>query len=103
MCLSFGMELDEIVNEPERNSPTPVKTYKIEVGANRADLLCVEGISRALRVYLGLCDPETFKVTEPKISVKVTSATVPLRPYFVSAVVRNVKFNNRTYNSFIDH
>ena len=33
----------------------PVKglTYKIEVGANRYDLLCIEGISRALNIYLG--------------------------------------------------
>lgn len=28
-------------------------TYKIEVGANRYDLLCIEGIARSLSVYLG--------------------------------------------------
>ena len=28
--------------------------YKIEVAANRYDLLCVEGIAKAFRVYLGI-------------------------------------------------
>ena len=28
--------------------------YKIEVAANRYDLLCVEGIAAAFRIYLGL-------------------------------------------------
>ena len=28
--------------------------YKIEVAANRYDLLCVEGIASAFRIYLGL-------------------------------------------------
>lgn len=27
--------------------------YKIEIPANRYDLLCVEGLSQALRVFLG--------------------------------------------------
>ena len=29
------------------------EVYKIEIPANRYDLLCIEGLSRALRVFLG--------------------------------------------------
>lgn len=30
------------------------EVYKLEVAANRYDLLCLEGISQTLRSYLGL-------------------------------------------------
>lgn len=29
--------------------------YKIDIPANRYDLLCIEGLARALRVFLGEC------------------------------------------------
>ena len=37
--------------------------YKLEVGANRHDLLCVEGIAAAIKSYLG-----TAKI--PKLTIK---------------------------------
>lgn len=58
--MAYGMELDEILDEPERHSTTPVKTYKIDVAANRGDLLCVEGIARALKVFIENGKPEKF-------------------------------------------
>jgi hypothetical protein len=64
LCFQFGIELDDIVEEDEEGNQVEagaaaaagtVKTvYKIEVAANRYDLLCVEGLSRALRVFLEL-------------------------------------------------
>ena len=30
-----------------------VVVYKIDVPANRQDLLCMEGLSRALRIFMG--------------------------------------------------
>jgi len=48
LCFSFGLELDEVVKEEDGSL-----TYKIEVGANRYDLLCLEGLARNLLVFQG--------------------------------------------------
>ena len=36
--------------------------YKIEVAANRYDLLCIEGISEALRAYLGVSKAPRYTI-----------------------------------------
>lgn len=36
--------------------------YKIEVAANRYDLLCLEGISEALRAYLGISKAPRYAI-----------------------------------------
>lgn len=42
--------------------------YKIDVPANRYDLLCLEGITRALRIFLEKEPMPTYKViTPPKV------------------------------------
>ncbi len=46
LCFDFGIELDEVVEEEGRTK------YKIEVGANRYDLLCIEGIARSLKIFM---------------------------------------------------
>ena len=50
---NYGMELDSVVNESERHSTTEVPTLKIDVCANRGDLLCSENISTALKCFNG--------------------------------------------------
>lgn len=58
LCFEFGIELDEVVTElrmkrkQEGNEEREVVVYKIDVPANRQDLLCLEGISRALRIFM---------------------------------------------------
>ena len=39
---------------------------KIEVPANRYDLLCYEGILRALRIFLEREKPPTYKIIPPR-------------------------------------
>lgn len=48
LCFQFGLEIDDIVDDPEKGM-----MYKVEVAANRYDLLCIEGIALSLRMYLG--------------------------------------------------
>ncbi|QQP50892.1 PhenylalaninetRNA ligase beta subunitlike, partial [Caligus rogercresseyi] len=48
LCFEFGLELDEVV--VEENGET---TYKLDIGANRYDLLCLEGLVRALLIFQG--------------------------------------------------
>lgn len=59
LCFEFGIELDEVTSEKEivaREQGEEAAAglsedviYKIDCPANRYDLLCLEGISRALR------------------------------------------------------
>ena len=46
LCFEFGLELDEVVTEDNGEV-----TYKIEIGANRYDLLCLEGLARNLLIF----------------------------------------------------
>ena len=48
LCFEFGLELDEVVTEEDGTV-----TYKVEIGANRYDLLCVEGLVRNLLIFQG--------------------------------------------------
>jgi phenylalanyl-tRNA synthetase beta chain len=53
LCFEFGIELDDVVSEPSKTKPgTEEIQYKIEIPANRYDMLCVEGLSRALAIFL---------------------------------------------------
>ncbi|BHF70285.1 hypothetical protein SprV_0301333500 [Sparganum proliferum] len=64
LCFAFGLELDEITSEQELakreqgdvgavGSKSDTTIYKVEVPANRYDLLCAEGLTRALLIFQG--------------------------------------------------
>ena len=64
----------------------------------------IEGIARALRVYLGKEAFPVYRTLKPEtlITMTVGKETALIRPYVVAAVLRNVKFTQQSYNSFID-
>lgn len=39
--------------------------YRIDIPANRYDLLCAEGLSRALKVFTGVTTPPVYKILPP--------------------------------------
>ncbi|KAI9914263.1 hypothetical protein PsorP6_008335 [Peronosclerospora sorghi] len=117
LCFEFGIELDDITSEKqlkEREQQGQDKDlsghsdavlYKIDVPANRYDLLCVEGIARALRVFLEKERPPVYTLAprpEGPHAITVKSTTKLVRPYVVSAVLRDVQFTQERYDSFID-
>ena len=54
LCFEFGIELDAVGFEADEGSTAPPQeVWKIEVAANRYDLLCVEGLGRALNTFVG--------------------------------------------------
>jgi len=81
-----------------------VYVYKVEVPANRYDLLCLEGIATALRCYLNKGKLPEYKISKPAKMEKITvkAETKNVRQYVVSAILRNIKFDAQSYNSFID-
>ena len=72
----------------------------------RYDLLCLEGISRSLRVFLGMEPVRDFTVVKPADDARVTMFVEPetalIRPHIVCAVLRGVTFTPDSYNSFLD-
>ncbi|OQV18281.1 Phenylalanine--tRNA ligase beta subunit [Hypsibius exemplaris] len=113
LCFQYGLELDEVTTEKQlaikehedTKNATEQVIYKIEIPANRYDLLCLEGLSQALLIYLGKATFPAYKLAartgkEQKLIVKPDTAKI--RPYAVSAVLRNITFTPASYASFIE-
>nr|BAJ99943.1 predicted protein [Hordeum vulgare subsp. vulgare] len=105
LCFEYGLELDEdtSIKEPDE---LPHK-LKIEVPANRYDLLCHEGLARALRIFLEREQIPKWNVVPPATGaeerwVEIQKETAQIRPYFASAILRGVNFTPESYASFID-
>jgi phenylalanyl-tRNA synthetase beta chain len=92
------------------------------VPANRYDLLCHEGLARALRIFLGKQDHPNYRALEWKegdwiirvqepvsplsspsvLKLKTWDQTKQIRPFAAGAVLRNLRFTPETYASFIE-
>ena len=63
LCFEFGVELDDVTSEREMarkeqgdaaaEGKSDAVLYKIDAPANRYDILCLEGLARALNVFRG--------------------------------------------------
>lgn len=116
LCFEFGIELDDVTSEYEITLKAKGEeaaagmskdvVYKIDVPANRYDLLCIEGISRALRIFLETEGLPQFKLNTPSeeniITFTQTKATKGIRQFVVGAVLRDVTFTPERYASFMD-
>ncbi|KAK0453433.1 phenylalanyl-tRNA synthetase subunit beta [Armillaria borealis] len=113
LCFEYGLELDEDTTEEveeaiKKGLPAERPQLKIEIPANRYDLLCIEGIARALKVFLGKATAPQYKLVYPPgrdsklLTVTIHPETQKIRPYFACAILRNIKFTPRSYASFID-
>ena len=78
--------------------------YVIAIPANRYDLLCMEGFARAIRIFLNLEKQPIFRRIESKTRevIRVEVATSAIRPFVVCAILRGIKFDKKSYKSFID-
>lgn len=80
--------------------------YKIDIPANRYDMLCLEGIARALNIFKGKIQPPQYCLAEmngrqlERMVIKPETALV--RPFIVCAILRGISFDTTSYNSFID-
>uniref|UniRef100_A0A8C6UG08 Phenylalanine--tRNA ligase beta subunit n=1 Tax=Neogobius melanostomus TaxID=47308 RepID=A0A8C6UG08_9GOBI len=115
LCFEFGLELDEITSEKEiiskeqgdckASEASDIILYKIDVPANRYDLLCLEGLVRGLQVFKNKYAPRYRRVRpasgEPQKLI-ITKETAAVRPHAVAAVLRNITFTQERYDSFIE-
>ncbi|KAL3288548.1 hypothetical protein HHI36_002987 [Cryptolaemus montrouzieri] len=117
LCFQFGLELDEVTSEKRMANKELGKVdskideseeiiYRIDIPANRYDLLCLEGLVLGLQIFLGQISPPVFKALKPAegsiIQMKVLPDTAKIRPYIVAAVLKNLYFTKESYDSFID-
>ncbi|CAD5114391.1 DgyrCDS3526 [Dimorphilus gyrociliatus] len=116
LCFAFGLELDEVTSEKEiisreqgddkAKDASDDVIYKIDVPANRYDLLCMEGLTRGLLVFQNKMIAPKYKAINPgKENIHkllIQPSTSQVRPFAVSAILRNITFTKESYQSFID-
>ncbi|GIL98739.1 hypothetical protein Vretimale_4107 [Volvox reticuliferus] len=127
LCFEYGIELDDVTSEKEMLRKELASTvakggdskltaeaaaaseeviYKIDIPANRYDMLCVEGIARALNIFRGTQSSPQYRLADmtgkQPLQMVVKPETALVRPFVVCAVLRGVKFDPARYNSFID-
>lgn len=120
MIFDFGLELDDIINENNMVS------YKIDIPANRYDLLCLEGLVMALRSYKLADEYEDLVESQLKVKNHVTTKkpdynfteydlnlmqntmgvihqNKTYRKFIACAVIKGINFDDDKYESFIDY
>ncbi len=115
LCFDFGIELDEVTTSAEEgkdetsnqeNTKVDGVIYKIDIPANRTDLLCLEGLALSLNVFKGRSVVPEYKQIDPFENFSqrfvVKPSTLEIRPYLVGAVLRGVAFTEQRYQSLIE-
>eukprot|EP01095_Lingulamoeba_sp_RSL-Kostka_P017515 TRINITY_DN9144_c0_g1_i1.p1 TRINITY_DN9144_c0_g1~~TRINITY_DN9144_c0_g1_i1.p1 ORF type:complete len:605 (+),score=218.13 TRINITY_DN9144_c0_g1_i1:55-1869(+) len=108
LCFEFGVELDAIETTEEElklEDATAEQTiFKIDIPANRYDLLCMEGFVTAVRVFLEKDQAPVYKTIKPDEPIKmyIEDNVDQIRPIGVAAILRNINFDEKSYQSFID-
>lgn len=107
LCFEFGIELDEDTSQstkPEDLAQPP--QLKIEIPANRYDMLCFEGIALNLKVFLEQQKLPRWRVTAPKDGgemevLEIKPETKQIRELCSGVILRGIKFTQERYDSFI--
>lgn len=116
LCFRFGIELDDVTTDQEirrkelhRNEEDDGNAqviYKIDLPANRCDLLCLEGLSQALRIFENKEELPKYKLAdisnESMIKMHVKPETASIRPHVVCAVLRGMTFSDDSFESFLN-
>ena len=115
LCFEFGIELDEVTTEEKMFEAEQKKSgahlskevlYKIEVAANRYDLLCLEGLALALSVFLEQKKMPEFKVLNvlpaEERQLIVDPSVGKVRPFGLSAILRGINFTDETLKGFME-
>ena len=109
LCFDFGIELDEDTTDTERPIVDGVRErpqLKIEIPANRYDMLCFEGIQLMLNIFNRRTKLPPYALKPPSggqlQTITVSKDTARIRPYLSGAILRNIQFDDARYASFID-
>lgn len=102
MTSEYESTLKEKGEEAAKGKSKQVQ-YKIDVPANRYDILCLEGIARALRIFLLMEPVPVYRIDTPKnkIQLIIHPQTGQIREFAVCAVLRGVNLTQARYDSYI--
>ncbi len=76
--------------------------FQLEVFPNRPDMLSIEGLARAYSTFTGIKKGlKRYEVKEAGYEVAVEEKVEGVRPWFVTAVVKNVEFDDPLIRSII--
>jgi phenylalanyl-tRNA synthetase beta chain len=112
LCFEFGIELDDITSEKalkqreqgqdkDHSAHSDAVLYKIDVPANRYDLLCVEGIARALRIFLEKERPPVYTLAPRAAGPHHMTVKPNTKVNFLSKIgylLRNACTNDRVFD-----
>lgn len=92
VLFNLGMELEE-VNDIE---------LKIDITAERPDMVSTYGLARVLKAYYGLKNPE-YKTSkaEKDFDVFIDKNVSKVRPFTACAIIKNISFSNETIKEII--
>ncbi|MBI2547401.1 MAG: phenylalanine--tRNA ligase subunit beta [Candidatus Aenigmarchaeota archaeon] len=94
-------ELEEVISLIKPNVESSTETeIVLEVTPERPDLFGIEGLSRAIKLYLGLSGFKNYQVLNSKLNIKATH--IPKRPYIAAAVIRNVSMTDAFIKSLMN-
>jgi len=96
LFFDLGLELDDI---EEENGKT---IFKVDIPANRYDILCIEGLCRAINIFNNKTPDKYTLEGSPVEKIIVEESTAAVRPVVMGAVLRDVTFTEASYESFID-
>jgi phenylalanyl-tRNA synthetase beta chain len=112
LCFEFGIELDEVTSEREiicrekgeeyKQLDTDEILYKIEVSANRYDLVSLEGLSVALSSFIGNSPYPDIKLKPSGEKIMISDSVRNVRPFIRCAILRNIKFTEESLIRFIE-
>lgn len=118
LCFAFGLELDEVTTEKQMltkeqgvveatESASEEIIYRIDIPANRYDLLCLDGLVSALLIFQGIQQPKRFLRVNPPAGkapqkLIILPDTAKIRKFAVAAVLRDITLDQNAYDSFIE-
>ncbi|EFN85934.1 phenylalanine--tRNA ligase beta subunit [Harpegnathos saltator] len=115
LCFQFGLELDEVTTEKQMIAreqgyekdidASEEVIYKIDIPANRYDLLCLESLSIGLLIFLNKISIPCYKAIKPKTELEkivMSSECLKVRGHIVAAILRDITLTQDSYNNFID-
>ncbi|CAK0774111.1 hypothetical protein CVIRNUC_004136 [Coccomyxa viridis] len=117
LCFDYGIELDDVTSEKEMlqkeqkgkgvdKDASEEVLYKIDIPANRYDMLCLEGIARALNIFNQRLSRVEYRLANMQgrrmERLLIRPETALVRPFVVAAILRGVAFDPVRFASFID-
>lgn len=94
LLFNYGLEIDSYNKDTDE--------IKIEVTAERVDLLSKEGLLRALKIYLGMSKPLNYSFKKSGFSLNIDDSVKDYRPFSVCAIVRNLKLDEDKLKQIIN-